>query len=126
MIYLPRFGTGGTASGIVRNRKAQLPTTPIVSVTWVVWRDSLRVLGEDLDAIQTVGFLNFLHDLLSFSGELIHLDDGVEPPVGDKKMLLVHDKRKWMPDKSGGDGLHIGSIETGVLKKNEIIFLLIV
>ena len=91
MIYLPSFYADGIR-GIVRNGKAEFSATSIIIVTRVIRGDGLRILGENLYAIKSVRFFNFFNDLFPLSGKLIHLDDGVKTPVGDKKGILVDNK----------------------------------
>ena len=92
MIYLPRFCACGTRR-IVRNREAQFCTTTISrAVAGVVRDDQLRIFRKDLDAIQSVRFFDFFNDLFALASKFIHLDDGIKPPVRDKKRLFINNK----------------------------------
>ena len=90
-------------------------TAAIVDVTRVVRGDQLGLLTEDLDAVQPVGLLNLLHDHLVLPAELVHADDGVQPPVSDKEVLLVDDEGEGMSDEAGLYGLDIVTIQVSVL-----------
>ena len=50
--------------------------------------DDLVLLGEYLDAVQPVALLHLLDDLGVFPGLLVHLDDGVQPPVSHVQVVL--------------------------------------
>ena len=77
--------------------------------------DLLGGHAEDLDAVQSVGLLHLLHDHLVASVGLVHLDDGVQPPVSDVEEVLVDDEGEGVADETGGDGLHVLTVQVGVL-----------
>ncbi len=56
-----------------------------------------------------------LDDSLVGAGVLVHLDDGVEPPVGDEDLLAEDDEGEGVPDEPGADGLDVGAVQAGVL-----------
>ncbi len=60
----------------------------------------LSVLAVYSDAVESIAFLNFFDDFFGAAGDLVHLDDGVEPPVGDVQLVGVHDQREGMTDHS--------------------------
>ena len=91
-------------------------TAAIVDVTRMVGGDQLSLLTEDLDAVQPVGLLDLLHNHLVLAAELIHADDGVQPPVSDKEVLLVDDEGEGMSDKAGLYGLDIITVQVSVLQ----------
>ena len=74
-------------------------TSAIVDVTRVVGGYQLGLLTEDLDAIEPVGLLDLLHDHLILAAELVHADNGIQSPVGDKQVLLVDDEREGVSDE---------------------------
>ena len=72
--------------------------------------------AEDLDTVQPVGLLHLLHDHLVLATELVHADDGVQPPVGHEEVLLVDDEREGVADEPGLDGLDVITVQVSVLK----------
>ena len=124
MIYLPRFYADGSW-GIVRNGKAQFSAITILVVAGVIVGYVLRVFREDLYAIKSVGFLNFLNNFFALPGKLIHLDNGIKSPVSDKKGFFVDNKWERMSDEPGWNGLDISPIQTSMLKNTNIITILI-
>ena len=91
-------------------------TSAIVDVTRVVGGNQLGLLTEDLDAIEPVGLLDLLHDHLVLAAELVHADDSIQPPIGDKQVLLVDDEREGVSDEPRLDGLYIVTIQVSVLQ----------
>ena len=91
-------------------------TSAIVDVTRVVGGYQLGLLTEDLDAIEPVGLLDLLHDHLVLAAELVHLDNGIQSPVGDKQVLLVDDEREGVSDEPRLDSLYIVTIQVSVLQ----------
>ena len=82
--------------------------------------DQLRLLREDLDPVQPVRLLHLLDDVLVLAVDLVHLDDRVEPPVGDKEGVLVDDQRERMSDQTGLDCLHVASVQVSVLREKTL------
>jgi len=54
--------------------------------------DVLGFLAVDPDAVEAVALLHLLDDPLAVAGNLVHLDDGVEAPVGDEELVGVDDE----------------------------------
>ena len=81
--------------------------------------DLLGGHAEDLDAVQSVGLLNLLHDHLVATSSLIHLDDGVQPPVSHEEQVFEDDEREGVADQTGGDCLNIFTLQVSVLETNK-------
>ena len=82
--------------------------------------DQLGLLREDLDPVQTVRLLHLLDNVLVLAVDLVHLDDRVEPPVGDEEGVLVDDQRERMSDQTGLDCLHVASVQVSVLREKTL------
>ena len=87
----------------------------VVGVAGMTGSDLLGRHAEDLDAVQSVGLLHLLHDHLVAAVGLVHLDDGVQPPVSDVEEVLVDDEGEGVADETGGDGLHVLTVQVVVL-----------
>ena len=81
----------------------------------MVGGDQLGLLAEDLDAVEPVGLLDLLHDDLVLAAELVHADDGIQPPVGDEEVLFVDHEGEGMSDEARLDCLDIVAIQVSVL-----------
>ena len=99
-VRTPADGLNPDAGGVVGNWEAELLAAAVVGMAWVIVIDLLGFLGVDLDAVQSVGLLHLLHDLLVGPGDLVHFDDGVQPPVGDKEFVAENNEAERMPDLS--------------------------
>ena len=105
--------------GVVGHGEAELLTASVVGVTRVAGSNLLGGHAEDLDAVQPVGLLHLLHDHLVAPRGLVHLDDGVQPPVSDEQEVFEDDQREGVTDQTGGDCLHIFTLQVSVLETNK-------
>ena len=116
MSHVPTAAHGhGAVARLVRDGEAELAAAAVVDVAGVVGHDQLRLLAEDLDPVEPVGLLHLLHDDLVAAAELVHADDGVQPPVSNKEVLLVDDEGEGVSDEAGLDSLDIVTIPVSVL-----------
>ena len=100
--FLPGFNTSFLGR-VIRHGEAQLLARVIIP-TRVSIVNNLVLLGEDLDAVQPVALLHLLDDGGVVAGDLVHADDGVQPPVGhvqvslNKRKLIFFCKSKMIRD----------------------------
>ena len=104
--------------------EAELAAAPVVHMARVVAGNELGLLAENLDAVQPVGLLHLLHNDLVAPAELVHSDDGIQAPVGDKQVFFEDNKRERMSNEAGLYCLHISAIQVGMLQtKDSLDFL---
>jgi hypothetical protein len=65
----------------------------------MIRRYGLRNFREDLDPVKSVRFFHFFNNFFPFASELIHLYDGIKPPVSDKKQIFIDNKRERMSNE---------------------------
>ena len=119
MIYLPWLRSLGSW-GIVRDREAEFSATAIISVARMIRRYGLRNFREDLYPIQSVWFFHFFNNFFPFASKLIHLYDGIKPPVSDKKQIFIDNKRERMSNEPRWNGLDIPAVKICMLQDGSI------
>ena len=91
-------GRDADAGGVGGNRETELLAAAVVQVARVARDDGLSILAVDPDAVEPVALLHLLNNLLAISGDLVHLDDGVQTPVSDVKLVRIDDQGEGVSD----------------------------
>ena len=67
-----------------------------------IWAGSylLSVFAVDSNSVESIAFFNFFDNFFCSAGDLVHLDDGVQPPVGHVQLVGVDDQGEGVANHS--------------------------